>query len=77
MWEIDVKQIQGQVIRPAPMGTEVHQCRCLVYESPESKWARYSVVTVKGKILTAKTLRGLRGKATRAGLVWSERFYTP
>lgn len=77
MCRIDAKQIGGKVIRPAPTGTEAHKMPCLVYEDPSSEMCRFSVVTINDRILTAKTVRGLKGAARRAGLVWSERFYMP
>jgi hypothetical protein len=75
MWRIEADQIKGKVIRPAPMGTEAHQMLCVVYEDAPEALIRFSVVTVKDEVLTAKTMRGLKGAATRAGLVWSEHFY--
>ena len=77
MWRIEADQIKGKVIRPAPMGTEAHQLRCVVYEDTPEASIRFSVVTVNDEILTAKTMRGLKGAAKRAGLVWSESFYIP
>lgn len=77
MWRIESDQIKGKVIRPAPLGTEAHQMRCVVFEDTPETLVRFSVVTVKDEILTAKTMRGLKGAATRAGLVWSDNFYIP
>jgi hypothetical protein len=77
MWSIEANQIKGKVIRPAPMGTETHPVRCVVYEDAPDASIQFSVVRIKNKILTAKTMRGLKGAATRAGLVWSENLYIP
>jgi hypothetical protein len=77
MWRIDVGQIQGREIRPAPIGTEAHNMPCLVYEAPPEYSVRFSVVTKNGELLTAKTIEGLKGVATQAGLVWTERLYMP
>lgn len=78
MWKIEADQIKGEVIRPAPMGTESDRVMCLVYEdeSPEVS-IKHSVVTTRGMVITAKTLRGLKGATKRAGLVWSESYYMP
>ncbi len=77
MLRIEADQIKGKTIRPAPMGTEVHHMRCLVYEDIPGSLVPFCVVTVNDEILTAKTMRGLKGAAARAGLVWSERQYLP
>lgn len=52
MWRIDADQIKGKVVRPAPMGTEAHPMRCVVYEDAESSMALFSFVTMKDVILT-------------------------
>lgn len=77
MWNIEADEIKGKVIRPAPMGIEAHQNLCVVWEDAPEALIRFLVVTVKGEVLTAKTMSGLKGAATRAGLVWSEYFYIP
>ena len=76
MWRIDANEIKNKAIRPAPMGTEVHKLPCLVFEDSESS-IRFCVVTLKDEILTAKTMRGLKGVTQRAGLIWSENIYMP
>lgn len=77
MWRVEANQIKGKVIRPAPMGTEAYRMPCLVYEALPEAMIKFSVVTIKNEILTAKTMRGLKGSAMRAGLVWSENLYMP
>lgn len=77
MLRIEADQIKGKAVRPAPMGTETHQARCLVYEDAPGSLAPFCLVTVKDQVLTAKTMRGLKGAAARAGLVWSEHHYLP
>jgi hypothetical protein len=77
MLRISSDQIKGKVIRPAPWGTEVHKLPCLVFEDTACTFCAFSVVTVKDEIITAKTTRGLKGSALRAGLAWSENYYVP
>jgi hypothetical protein len=76
MLRIESDQIFGKTIRPAPQGTESHELLCLVFDDRASAF-RFCVVTVRGDILTAKTMKGLRRACEKAGLVWSEDFYMP
>ena len=77
MWQVDVNEIKGREIRPAPMGTEAGAAPCLVYEVPPVYSVKFAVVSENGEALTAKTLAGLKDVAARTGLVWTERLYFP
>lgn len=77
MWQIEINQLAGKKIRPAPIGTELHKVRCMVFEDETSDFAKFSVIVKNGEVITAKTMRGLKGIATRAGLIWTENYYVP
>ena len=78
MFGIDVKSIKGATVRPAPWGTEGDKLPCLVWEdpNPDANVKFCKVVSLK-KVITAMTLRGLKGAANRYGLVCSDNVYAP
>lgn len=71
MFGIKVNQIKGHRVQLAPIGVEGLPERCLVWTDPHpNAQIRYCrVLTAGGKVITAKTLRGLHGAAWRYGVV--------
>lgn len=84
MFGITAKQIRGAVVRPAPWGVEggAHygmNTPCLVWhdDRPGVMIPYCRLETSSGKVITAKTIRGLKGAARRLGLICNDDIYAP
>lgn len=78
MFGIRAQDIQGQTVRPAPIGIEGDDNPRLVWEDPNpSAMIRFCQVEVDGKLITAPTLLGLKVAAELAGLVCNDDLYIP
>lgn len=73
MFGIEVKEIKGHRVQLAPNGVEGLQQACIVWTDPNPEaLIRYCrVLNENGKVISAKTVRGLLGAARRYGLVAS------
>lgn len=79
MLNINVKDASGGTVRLAPLGTEDGPEPCLVWIEPDttSLFGDCKVQTPNGKLVTAKTERGLRAAAARIGCTVDQRLYLP
>ena len=79
MLNINVNDASGGTVRLAPWGTEYGPEPCLVWIDPDttSLVGDRKVQTPNGKLVTAKTERGLRAAAARIGCTVDQRIYVP
>ena len=80
MFRIHSRDIKGQEVALAPFGTEGEHVPCLVFYDPNplAMIRHCKVINDKGKVVTAKSYRGLQSAALRLGLKLSTtEEYTP
>ena len=79
MLRINVNDAKGGTVRLAPFGTEDSPEPCLVWVdlNRNSLAGDCKVQTARGKLVTAKTERGLRSAAARIGCTVDPRLYLP
>lgn len=79
MLRINVSDAKGGKVRLAPFGTEDGPEPCLVWvdPSPNSMAGNCKVQAESGKLVTAKTERGLRSAAARIGCTVDPKTYLP
>ena len=78
MFGIEAKGIKGQTVRPAPFGIEGDPIPRLIWDDPNPRAMIKECHVLKGnKLITAKTIKGLKGAARRAGLICNDDAYVP